>query len=162
MQSGEERAGQIKRGELTQTLLCAKQIANGKLLHSTGSSAQCSVMPPFLWDGSSRGRGYIYMYTYSWFTLLYSRNQHNVVKQLYFNKNKTKRAPNNFTGFLGGTSGKEPACQCRRHKRRSLMPESGRFPWRREWHPLQCSCLENPMDRGARQVTVYGVIKSQT
>ena len=26
------------------------------------------------------------MYTYSWFTLLYSRNQHNIVKQLYSSK----------------------------------------------------------------------------
>ena len=28
-----------------------------------------------------------YMYTYSWFTLPYSRNEHNIVKQLYSNKN---------------------------------------------------------------------------
>ena len=28
--------------------------------------------------------------------------------------------------------------------------------------PLQYSCLENPMDRGAWQATVYGVAKSQT
>ena len=28
--------------------------------------------------------------------------------------------------------------------------------------PLQYSCLENPMDRGAWQATVHGVIKSQT
>ena len=35
------------------------------------------------WKGSSRGRGY--MYTYSWFMLLYGRNQHNIVKQFSFN-----------------------------------------------------------------------------
>ena len=29
-------------------------------------------------------------------------------------------------------------------------------------NPLQYSHLENPMDKGARQVTVYGVAKSQT
>ena len=28
--------------------------------------------------------------------------------------------------------------------------------------PLQCSCLENTMDRGAWQAAVYGVAKSQT
>jgi len=28
--------------------------------------------------------------------------------------------------------------------------------------PLQCSCLENSMDRGAWWATVYGVAKSQT
>ena len=29
-------------------------------------------------------------------------------------------------------------------------------------NPLQCSCLENPMDRGARRATVHEVEKSQT
>ena len=29
-------------------------------------------------------------------------------------------------------------------------------------NPLQYSCLENPMDRGAGQATVHGVAKSQT
>ena len=29
-------------------------------------------------------------------------------------------------------------------------------------NPLQCSCLENTMDRGAWQAAVYGVAKSQT
>ena len=38
----------------------------------------------------------------------------------------------------------------------------GRIPWRRHGNPLQCSCLENPMDRGAWQATVHGVTKSQT
>ena len=28
----------------------------------------------------------------------------------------------NRRGFLGGTNGKEPACQCRRHKRRKFNP----------------------------------------
>ena len=31
-----------------------------------------------------------------------------------------------------------------------------------EGNPLQYSCLENPMDRGAWQATVQGVAKSQT
>ena len=34
--------------------------------------------------------------------------------------------------------------------------------WRRHWHPLQDSCLENPMDRGAWWAAVHGVAKSQT
>ena len=29
-------------------------------------------------------------------------------------------------------------------------------------NPLQCSCLENPMDRGAWWATVHGVAKGQT
>ena len=34
--------------------------------------------------------------------------------------------------------------------------------WRRQWHPLQYSCLESPMDRGAWWAAVHGVTKSQT
>ena len=34
--------------------------------------------------------------------------------------------------------------------------------WRRKWQPLQCSCLENPRDRGARWAAVYGVAESHT
>ena len=36
-------------------------------------------------------------------------------------------------GFLGGTSGKEPACQCRRHKRCGFDPWIRKNPWRRTW-----------------------------
>ena len=38
-------------------------------------------------------------------------------------------------GFPGGTSGKEPACQCRRHMRCGLSPYVGKTPWRRKWLP---------------------------
>ena len=34
--------------------------------------------------------------------------------------------------------------------------------WRRKWHPLQCSCLENPRDGGAWWAAVYGVAQSST
>ena len=46
----------------------------------------------------------------------------------------------------------------RRHK---LFPWVGKIPWRRKWNPLQYSCLENPMDRGAWQATVHRGAKSQ-
>ena len=38
----------------------------------------------------------------------------------------------------------------------------GRSPGEGNGNPLQYSCLENPMVRGAWWVTVYGVTKSQT
>ena len=38
--------------------------------------------------------------------------------------------------------------------------ESGRSPGGENGNPLQCSCLDNPMDRGAWQSTVYGVTES--
>ena len=42
------------------------------------------------------------------------------------------------------------------------MPGSGRSPGEGTGTPLQYSCLENPMDRGARWATVHGVTQSQT
>ena len=38
----------------------------------------------------------------------------------------------------------------------------GRSPGEGNDNPLQFSCLENSMDRGACQATVHGVAKSQT
>ena len=45
-----------------------------------------------------------------------------------------------------------PPCQCRRHKDESLTPWSGRSPGGGPGNPLQYSCLENPVDRGAWRV----------
>ena len=42
------------------------------------------------------------------------------------------------------------------------IPGSGRLPGGVRGNPLQCSCLENPMDRGAWRAAVHGVAKSQT
>ena len=38
-------------------------------------------------------------------------------------------------GSPGGTSGKEPVCQCRRHKRRRFNPWIGKIPWSWKWQP---------------------------
>ena len=43
-----------------------------------------------------------------------------------------------------------------------LIPGSGRSPGGGHGNPLQYSCLENPMDRGACWATVHGVAKSRT
>jgi len=40
------------------------------------------------------------------------------------------------------------------------VPGLGRFPGEENGNPLQYSCLENPMDRGAWWATVHGVSKS--
>ena len=42
------------------------------------------------------------------------------------------------------------------------IPGSGRSPGGGNDNPLQYSCLENPMDRGAWRATVHGVAKSRT
>ena len=43
-----------------------------------------------------------------------------------------------------------------------LIPGLGRPPGGEQGHPLQYSCLENPMDRGAWWAPVHRVTKSQT
>ena len=42
------------------------------------------------------------------------------------------------------------------------IPGLGRSPGEGIVNPLQYSCLENPVKRGAWQATIHGVIKSQT
>ena len=62
-------------------------------------------------------------------------------------------------GFPGGSDGKESACNARDL---GSLPRLGRSPGEGNGNPLQYSCLENPMDRGAWRTTVHGVTKSQT
>ena len=57
-------------------------------------------------------------------------------------------------GFPGDSDGKESACNA---GDLGLISESGRFPRGGHGNPLQYSCLENPMNRGA---VVHGVTKS--
>ena len=62
-------------------------------------------------------------------------------------------------GFPGGSYGKASVCNAGNP---GSIPGSGRSPGEGNGNPLQYSCLENPMDRGAWQATVLGVTKSQT
>ena len=58
------------------------------------------------------------------------------------------------TGFPGGSDGKESACNAGDV---GLIPESGRSPGGGNGYPLQYSCLENFMDRGAWWATDHGI-----
>ena len=62
-------------------------------------------------------------------------------------------------GFPGGSDSKELACNV--GDLRSI-PESRRSPGEGNGSPLQYSCLENPMDRGAGWSTVLRVTQSWT
>ena len=64
-------------------------------------------------------------------------------------------------GFPGGAGGKEPAGQCRRHERCGFDLWVGKTPGGGHGNPLQYSCLENPMDRGAWRTADHRVTKSQ-
>ena len=45
---------------------------------------------------------------------------------------------------------------------RVLIPGLGRFPIGGNSNPLQYSCLENSMDKGASQATIHGIPRSRT
>ena len=45
----------------------------------------------------------------------------------------TEQQKYNIRGFPGGTSGKEPGCQCRRHKRHGFDPWVRKVPSSRKW-----------------------------
>ena len=62
-------------------------------------------------------------------------------------------------GLPGWLSGKECACNA---KNAGLIHGSRRSPRGEHSNPLQYSCLENFMDRGAWQATAHRVTKSQT
>ena len=63
------------------------------------------------------------------------------------------------SGFPGGSDGKECACNARDQP---SIPEARRYSGERNGYPLQYSCLENFMDRGAWQTALHRVTKSQT
>ena len=62
-------------------------------------------------------------------------------------------------GFPGGTGGREPICQCRRHRDVGLLPGLGRFPRGGNGNPPRYSYLENPMDREVWRATAHRVTK---
>ena len=64
-----------------------------------------------------------------------------------------------YSDFPGGSDGKESACNARDP---GLTPGLERSPGEGHTNPLQYSCLENPMDRGAWQAIVHRVAQSQT
>ena len=72
----------------------------------------------------------------------------------------------NFMAFgyvrPGGSVVKNPPANSGAAERLGLITEYRRSPGEENGNPLQYSCLENPMDRGAWWAIVHGIIKSQT
>ena len=62
-------------------------------------------------------------------------------------------------GFPGSIGGKECACNVGDP---DSIPGLGKFPGEGTGYTLQCSYLENPLDRGSWWTAVHGVEKHQT
>ena len=67
----------------------------------------------------------------------------------------SKQGP--LAGFPGGSGGKESACNT---GGLGSIPGLGRSFGGGHGNPLQCSCLENPLDKGIWWATVHVVVKS--
>ena len=95
------------------------------------------------------------------FTLSCFSDCHPVFQRLYGGRNLVQCicVPE---GFPGGASGKEPTCQCRRHKRPRFSPWVRKILWRSVWQPTPDPCLENPSDGGAWRAMAHRVAKSRT
>ena len=65
-------------------------------------------------------------------------------------------------GFPGGSVVKNLPASAGGAGHAGLIPGSGRSPGGGNGNPLQYSCQENPVDRGAWQATVHEVTKSLT
>ena len=78
---------------------------------------------------------------------------------IYMQKSEIRTLPNATLGFPGGSLSKESACNA---GDLSPIPGLGRSPGEGHGNPLQYSCLENPMNRGAWQAAVHGVAKRCT
>ena len=51
---------------------------------------------------------------------------------------------------------------CSFHVIHKVKERASSVSWRRQWHPLQDSCLENPMDGGAWWAAAHRALKSRT
>ena len=67
-----------------------------------------------------------------------------------------------LSGFPGSTSGKEPACQCRRHKRLGFDCWVKKIPWRWAWPRTPVFLAGEIMEKRSLAGSVHSVAKSWT
>ena len=99
-------------------------------------------------------------YTHLKHKLLEKGQKNNVAIVFHTPVNKNLNISQKIKGpyFPHSSVGKVSACNARDL---GSVPGSGNSPGEGNGNPLQCSCLENPMDRGAWQTTVHRVTKTQ-
>ena len=80
----------------------------------------------------------------------------NVQSGWYYRKKPQTYKPWSFYRSCDSSVGKSSACNARDP---GLILGWGRSPGEGNGNPPQYSCLENPMDRGARRATVHGITR---
>ena len=105
-----------------------------------------STIPPQGWDICSGGGSTL-------------AHQHHLESRVYIRAQSWCSIEGDFWGFPSGPDSKHSDCNAGDP---GSIPASGRSPGDGNDNPLQYSCLENPMNRGAWWATVHGVTKSWT
>ena len=98
----------------------------------------------FLYWGST-----VRLFGYVWWSRVLDSNKRELAYMYY------------YMGFPGGARGKEPTCQCRRHKKCGFDPWTGKIPWRKAQEPTPVFLPGE--SHGQRSLMDYGprVAKSQ-
>ena len=124
-----------KRGHPTCFLLCYE-----------GALSTCITGEPKLLSGKALSAGLPFLYTLGVSLKLFSMH----------------RSSWHLKGFPGGSVVKNLPANAEDSRYVGLIPDSGRSPGGENGRPLQYSCLENPMDRGAWRAIVHRVTQSRT
>ena len=106
--------------------------------------------------GRSPGKGKGYPLQYSVLENLMDYTVHGVAKS------QTRLSNFHTTGLPRWLIGQESACNAGGAREASSIPPLGGSPGEGNGSPLQCSCLENVMDRGAWWATVHQTAKGWT
>ena len=118
---------------------------------STCNAGDLGSIPGF---GRSPGEGNVYPLQYSGLENSMDRGAWKIIVYgVAKSPDMTERLSPSLPPLLlprGGTSGKEAASQCSRGERGRFHPWVGKILEEGHSNPLQYSCLEKPMDRGAR------------
>ena len=86
--------------------------------------------------------------------------EYHILRYIFYILSKIRVIPCIVFRLPSCLSSKESACSAEAVGDVGLIPGSGRSPGGQHGNSLQYSCLENPMDRGAWQVTVHRVAES--
>ena len=71
----------------------------------------------------------------AWWAILHGVVKSDTTEQVTDTHITENNLKNIYICFPSGASGKEPTCQCRRHKRSGFDPWVGKIPWRKAWQP---------------------------
>jgi len=96
----------------------------------------------------------------AWWAAVYGVSQSRT--QLKRLSSRSSSSSIQYLNFQGGTVVKNLPANAGGARDASSIPRSGRCPRSGNGNPLQYSWMENSVDRGAWQVTIHGVAKSQT